>query len=55
MRSEIHVVIRMIGGYGLDFIAPEHHADDDVLVGEAYVDGIALDAEIAASKLHLVA
>ena len=51
----MRVVVGVYGNHFLHFVAPEHHADNYVLVGQPYVDGVAFHTEVAALEIHFVA
>ena len=51
----MHVVLGMHRDDFLDLVAPEDHADYDFLISQADVHSVALHAEGAARKLHLIA
>ena len=55
MGAEVYIVVGMDGDYRLDLITPEDHADDYILVGEAYVDRVAFDTEGASAELDFAA
>ena len=55
MVAERDAVLGVNGLYGLNLIAPERDPHDNLLVCQAYVHGIPLDAECAAGQLDLVA
>ena len=55
VAAEGDVVVGVVGLYGLYLVAPEDNAQHYVLVGQADVDCVALDAERATAQVHLVA
>ncbi len=60
INSEFLMIRDMHGVFGIkslkrfDLIAPENYPEHDILIGEAYVDGVTLDSEIAALKIDLI-
>ncbi len=55
MTAQGGVVEGMEGGDGLDFIPKENHAQDYLLIGQADIHRVSLDAEITSVKLYFVA
>ncbi len=53
--AEGGVVDWMQRGYGVDFVAPEHHPADYFLISQAYIDRVALHPEVTSVQFYLVA